>query len=219
MARSSNGSSEADDGRLVHTVTGSRLWLYAKGRRLPLAMFVLVVCVCGAAALQNQSLIAPTFTSISNVPLPLLMLPVGASVAAGSLASPTGDLDRSDTGALRPARLWHVAVLGLLGTGVGLLVGLLLCTGTAAMQARAFVFWYGLALMSTVMFGGQWCWVLPSLSVIAHLAAIGYPGSGTWSWIDAPITAIPASILTLASLTAGLAVILLGWRRSTRAHP
>lgn len=200
---------------MVLTVTTSRLWLYVKGRRLLLAMFVLVVCVGGAAALQSQSLIAPTFTGISNVPLPLLLLPVGASVAAGSLTSPTGDLDRSDTGALRPARLWHIAVLGLLGTGVGLLVGFLLSTGTGAMQARAFVFWYGWALVSTMVFGGPWCWVLPALSVIVHLAAMGDPVLRTWSWIDAPITAIPASLLTLASLTAGLSALRANWRRST----
>lgn len=165
-------------------MTPSRLWLYAKGRQLPLVALLSADCVVAAAVLQSETLIA-----------------------AGSLSSPTRDLDRSDTGVLHRACLRHAAALGFLGAAAALLAGTLLCPPARRSCRPARLFWYGLALLGSALLGGQWSWTLPALSVIALLAAGTDPRLQSWSWIDAPIPAVPALLLTLTALVVAAAAL------------
>jgi hypothetical protein len=190
-------------------VTGTRLvWLYAVGRRVPVALLAIAACAIGL----RIALIWP-WDAYGALQLPLVFETAAAVSVVATAASPFGEPERVTGRWLPFLRLAAPAVLTVAA------IGLLAAAGTGGHLAggaldvlRNIAGITGLGLLCATALGGGLSWTGPTGYLVAAVYALytqwHRPALSTpWLWPARPPHDLGGAICAAVAFAAGIVVI------------
>jgi hypothetical protein len=190
-------------------VTGTRLvWLYAVGRRVPVALLAIAACAIGL----RIALIWP-WDAYGALQLPLVFETAAAVSVVATAASPFGEPERVTGRWLPFLRLAATAVLTVAA------IGLLAAAGTGGHLAggaldvlRNIAGITGLGLLCATALGGGLSWTGPTGYLVAAVYALytqwHRPALSTpWLWPARPPHDLGGAICAAVAFAAGIVVI------------
>ncbi|MFF3867198.1 hypothetical protein [Micromonospora sp. NPDC001898] len=194
-----------------------RLFLAVRPARAVLAVTVLLGALAAWFGLIQTPI--PTAIEDGRAIIPLWrMIAMGAGVLPVlALTSPLADLELVATQRLRSMQRHYLAGLSTGCVAIYLAIcGTVLHPAVVAIIARAWIAWFGLALLAGAVLGWRLAWTLPAATA-AVLWYWGYSGSQHYHWWEfsaRPHDDLPSLFLSFALLAAGLvAYAATPWRR------
>lgn len=197
-----------DAGGAVAIPTSVRAFLVVRRTQ----MLLLVTAGCGAltAWLGTYETSLPSLTEQGRAIIPLWrMLAIGAAVApAVSLYSRLADLEVVATRQFHKYQRAYLVVVGLTCGFIYLgIAAITLPSSVLIISLRAWLAWYGLALIAGRVLGWRLAWTAPITTAII-LWYWGFQGAGQYRWWEfsaRPYDDVPSALLSSALLASGLA--------------
>jgi hypothetical protein len=161
------------------------------------------------AALGAVETAIPTAVDEGRATIPLWrLLTMGAAVVPVlGLTSPLAGLELAATRRLRSMQRGYLAILSVAAMTLYLgACALVMPLHAVLVNARASIAWFGLALIAGVVIGWRLAWTLPAATAVV-LWYWGYQGNDRhfwWEFSAAPYDDVPALLLSMVLLAAGL---------------
>lgn len=164
--------------------------------------FVGILILQIAAAGRQASL--PSALGSPIVPYQGVLPVVLACLVVTGLSSSCQELEESAGGALRRAENIQLAGSTLMTAAA---LAATAETGSAAVLARSFLIWTGLALLAGRILEPTLAWVLP-IGTLFPLIYFGWDAMNRprwWNWLDQPVTHLSSWALAVGALALGMA--------------
>jgi hypothetical protein len=190
---------------------GRLLRLHLLSRRVPA---VLILLAATAGVLRVVRPLTEAGSEFAQL-LPLVLTVAAAGLVAAASRSPFGDAERP-THPLPALRLIQALLLVALGTAA---LGAARIGDDPVAAMRNVAGLTGLALCTAPLVGASLAWIAPLAYVIYCGGPIDVQQVSRWSWPALPSTDWPATLIALALLAAGLAVITVAGARDHRTDP